>query len=78
MPQRNLFMKPKKQKPECEKCGNTTNIHTRYDKSDYDCTWSCRAKEEKEHLHYYCRNCSYDWIGPVKSVAAFLEKTQQI
>lgn len=60
------LMKPEKQKLKCEKCGNTTNIHTRYDKSDYDCTWSCRAKEKKEHLHYYCRNCFYDWIGPVK------------
>lgn len=24
------------------------------------------AKEQKEHLHYSCRGCEYEFIGPVR------------
>lgn len=77
-------MKPfKKQKLECEKCGNYSDIHIKY---CVNSKWQCREECSygkyartaeimeyyyadsilKEHLHYYCRDCSYDWIEPVR------------
>lgn len=98
MPQRDRFMKPKKQKPmrhldkkeqdafheafrssfrpveedikqklECEKCGEGNRIVTHYCANT---EWGCRNykhnSKKEEHLHYACRACYWDWIGPVK------------
>lgn len=51
----------------CIKCGNNTDIAMRYDRSYRDCLFHERNDDgnEKEHLHYYCRNCSYSWTGPI-------------
>jgi len=49
----------------CPKCSGT-DIHMRYDRNYYDCTWGDKIKGSEEHLHFYCRRCSYDWIGPLE------------
>jgi hypothetical protein len=49
----------------CPKCSHA-DIHTAFHRSGYDCTWSSHNRAENEHLHYYCRNCSYDWAGPIE------------
>lgn len=50
----------------CHKCGGD-DVNTVYHKSSYDCGYSekCDSGNETEHLHYYCRNCSYTWTGKV-------------
>jgi hypothetical protein len=48
----------------CIKCGHP-DINTHYHATKYDCSYGCLAKVDTEHLHYYCRNCSYDWAGPI-------------
>ncbi len=49
----------------CKKCGGT-DIHIRYDRDRDDCTFFERAKKKGEHLHFYCRQCSFDWTGPTR------------
>lgn len=41
----------------CCKCGSDKfNIQ-------YIATWDSNGRRDKEHLHYYCQCCSYDWTG---------------
>lgn len=60
--------------PACEKCGGD-DIYIAYHAkgcSDPDCrscakcSYSDHAKAHGEHLHYHCRRCHFDWLGPVK------------
>lgn len=55
----------KKQK--CSKCGSD-DIGTSYHdgKGSHYCGYCDFAKSDNPHLHYYCRNCRYDWIGKTK------------
>jgi hypothetical protein len=46
----------------CVKCGSSDN-HISYRMSDHDCVHGSRGKTDKEHLHYFCRRCQYDWCG---------------
>lgn len=57
----------------CEKCGGT-DIHMGFHKkgcserdcSCAECSYGSHAKAHGEHLHYFCRGCSFDWLGPIK------------
>ena len=63
--------------PICPKCGGA-DIYLTYHRQGCSkegctcatCSYGDHAKEHDEHLHYYCRRCSYDWTGPVLVVAA--------
>lgn len=51
----------------CPKCGCAT-VTTRHHSDNftpgrYTC-WSCPGPN-REHLHYYCGCCTYQWWGPV-------------
>jgi hypothetical protein len=48
----------------CVKCGGD-NISTSYHRDEWACLYGERADEgrRREHLHYYCRRCSYSWTG---------------
>lgn len=56
----------------CEKCG-AEDINVAYHKpgcSERDCfcstcSYGSHNKAHGEHLHYHCRTCHYDWLGPV-------------
>lgn len=58
----------------CAKCGGE-DIYTRYHKqgcskencSCAECSYGSHSKQHTEHLHYSCRRCSFDWVGPVLS-----------
>ena len=59
----------------CTKCA-ATDIYIAYhaqscDRPGCECTGNCsyndHNKEHGEHLHAYCRTCSYDWTEPVAS-----------
>ena len=55
----------------CSKCGGE-DIHLAYHKpgcsdskcSCATCTYGSHAKQHEEHLHYHCRTCHFDWVGP--------------
>ena len=52
----------------CAKClGN--DIYIAYHAQSYVgyCSYDDHNKEHGEHLHAYCRTCSYDWTEPVAS-----------
>lgn len=47
----------------CTQCGSA-DIHTRWDRDKWDCTWSRRRDPGNladEHLHRFCRNCAHGW-----------------
>lgn len=60
--------------PLCPKCGTDDVLvrwHDRKKRGDYfgPCerersATSRRPVSDKEHLHYHCRRCQYDWLGP--------------
>lgn len=56
----------------CPKCSNgdvskTYHIH---DFGAKGCSYNHFNRTDKEHLHYSCRECGYDWIGPVAGTEA--------
>ena len=61
----------------CEKCGSDevlTRWHgkgayheSRYPQPCHGDYGPSRGKPKGEHLHYHCRNCQFDWTGPVLS-----------
>ncbi len=50
----------------CEKCA-CTDITVRFHKYASNCAVvrSGHNKKSKEHLHYTCTMCGYDWTGPL-------------
>jgi hypothetical protein len=54
----------------CVKCGGT-DISTRWDRHESDCTWSSRRDPgiDHEHLHRHCRTCSYGWGDPIAALS---------
>jgi hypothetical protein len=48
----------------CPKCGST-DIVTRWHRSDLECTWQQRSragfKHMGQHLHRTCHGCQFDW-----------------
>ena len=51
----------------CPKCGGKTT-RTYHDGTDYRCMIGfiqLRTTSHEEHLHHYCTDCGYDWVGPV-------------
>jgi DNA-directed RNA polymerase subunit M/transcription elongation factor TFIIS len=64
----------------CPKCGGNDVLvrwHRAQARGDFWTTCeqkrsvldSDRPKSAEEHLHYHCRRCQYDWIGPVLQAA---------
>ena len=58
----------------CVKCGNQSEIMMRWHEAaahpwSKNCGWS-RLQERKEHLHYTCGRCGYEWTGPTREQAA--------
>ncbi len=56
----------------CPKCGSG-DVATRYHRGRFLCNPHSRytsSDQEGEHLHYTCRNCSYDWTRDVADAAA--------
>ena len=49
----------------CKKCAGK-NIFVSWHRGVHDCGYSEKNKIDKEHLHYNCGNCHYDWCGPTK------------
>ena len=57
----------------CAKCGGE-DIYRAYHKQGCrepdcgcaECSYGSHAKAHGEHLHYHCRGCQFDWLGPVK------------
>lgn len=48
----------------CKKCGGK-DVHLAFHRGDHkDCSYNAHNKSSKEHLHYFCRLCGYDWTGP--------------
>ena len=52
-------------KLKCVKCDGQ-DIHMAWHKEEWDCLYRSRPAENRrrEHLHYHCRNCYYEWTGP--------------
>ena len=49
----------------CPKCGEKKDIYKIYHKNGYKCSYGSNDERMDEHLHYFCRSCSYDWCGDV-------------
>lgn len=51
----------------CEKCGSD-DLHCAWHKatrfSGGDCNYGSYDTSKREHLHYHCRYCRYDWTAP--------------
>lgn len=58
--------------PPCAKCAGG-DIGVTYHKqgcpkddcSCANCAYGSHQKQHTEHLHFTCRRCHYDWVGPV-------------
>ena len=52
-------------KLKCVKC-NGQDIHIAWHQTDWACIYSLQPAEnrKREHLHYHCRTCTYEWTGP--------------
>ena len=53
--------KEKKMYLRCIKCGSTSQ-NVRYHNGQVNCPYDNFNQSSKEHLHYYCLTCGYDWI----------------
>lgn len=49
----------------CLKCGGEV-IRIAYHAHSHECAWGSHAKEGKEHLHYTCSICGWDWTEKTK------------
>jgi hypothetical protein len=49
----------------CPKCSGKV-ISLRYDRGRDECLRENRGCENGEHLHFCCRECGYDWCGPIE------------
>ena len=47
----------------CRKCDGRM-VEKTYHRGWADCRVFDRASGSGEHLHYECKTCRYDWIGP--------------
>ena len=65
------------QNERCEKCGSD-DVLVRWHRASkyrtecerYRSVLDPGPKSHKEHLHFHCRRCQYEWIGPIlKQVA---------
>jgi hypothetical protein len=59
----------------CIKCGSN-NIITVYHESSRKCGYNSFNKKSKEHLHYTCKNCNYDWTGSTLEQLTNVEKPE--
>jgi hypothetical protein len=53
----------------CPKCGsNDKGIAWHESKWGYahGCRYGDVERPDREHLHYYCRLCRFDWTGPTR------------
>lgn len=54
-------------KPECPKCGSdkiSKEYHIKKEHESYSkcCGDSAVNSSDKEHIHFYCETCNYDWV----------------
>lgn len=57
---------------DCSKCGAVGN-----DRFEYHAPGSCSTDGGREHLHYDCFRCGYDWTGPTLDRARADEKIEE-
>ncbi len=49
----------------CAKCESNDN-YKEYHKSGYDCGGTDHNRRSSEHLHFYCKECQFDWVTDTK------------
>ena len=69
----------------CEKCGTDDVLVRWHERRPSNRQAACRddmsvldygkrPEEKKEHLHYHCRRCQFDWTAPVRAALPAREK----